>query len=434
VLYPAIVIAGALFARARLHFNLSLLETIRHPIPAELLFPGSARAWEAGVLFATLGLATAGYAAIVHDAHAIPRRALVLSTSLAAVAALGWPLVYSADTFAYAAYGIEVLRGIDPYAAPITTAVHVPRLIEDVRAWSGTIPRDLAGPLFTALCAAAAAIGQPVSLLRIVAVAAFVACVRFWPADDPRGAAFFAAHPVIAWSAAEGHNDVVAFALVVLAWRIAGPAGLLLRVAAVLTKAFAIVPLVVELAELERGRRLISAGIAVLIGIAYMPIVAALPVDLAHGGPRELQFSALGLAALGTAPPALRVLGFALAAGLVAICIARRAEGEPALALAAWALFPTAYPWWCVWLIAVVARNRPSASWAALLAASFASMASYLPPIRYGPHIPAMAGNEIAFAGSMLALIYAIPLLVLATAQRTGARSLAGLPLTASTS
>jgi hypothetical protein len=81
-----------------------------------------------------------------------------------------------------------------------------------------------------------------------------------------------------------------------------------------------------------------------------------------------------------------------------------------------------------------VARNRPSASWAALLAASFASMASYLPPIRYGPHIPAMAGNEIAFAGSMLALIYAIPLLVLATAQRTGARSLAGLPLTASTS
>ena len=47
-----------------------------------------------------------------HDAAAIPRRILTLSTASAAVAMLAWPLVYSADAFSYAAYGVEG-RGID---------------------------------------------------------------------------------------------------------------------------------------------------------------------------------------------------------------------------------------------------------------------------------------------------------------------------------
>lgn len=385
-----------------------------HPVPAELLFPGRVRAVEAVVFFATLATAAAAYVAIVRDAAAIPRGALTLSAAFAAVAALSWPLVFSADVHAYAAYGLELLRGVDPYRAPIRSAIRAPELIEHLRAWSGTIPRDIAGPLFTALCGLAAATGQPVALLRAIAVLAFVACVRFWPAADPRGAALFGAHPLVLWSAAEGHNDVVAFALVVAAWRFSGPAGLALYLAAVMTKAFA---LVTPPEALRRGRRLRTAAIVAVLAVAalaYLPVLIGIPAELARGGPRELRFSALGVAVAASAPAGLRLFAVGLAAGLVAACIIRRRDGAPAAALAAWALLPVAYPWWAVWLVAVAAPRPPSPAAAALLAVSFASAAGYLPVLRFGPQLPATVGAEALFVGGLLAAVYGIPLLVLA--------------------
>lgn len=423
VVLPFVVLAGAIGARLRLQHDFAPLFALRHPIPIAILFPDTVRSQEAGIVFAVLALASIGYALIVHDARAIPRSWLVWSGGGAAIFALAWPLVYSADIYSYAAYGMELLRGVNPYAGPIVSAVRVPALIEPVRAWSGVIPRDIGGPLFTLVCGAAAALGQPVALLRVLAVAAYVVCVRFWPDDDPRGAAFFGAHPMVVWSAAEGHNDILAFVFLLLAWRTGGRWGWGLRIVAALMKAFAIVPLVVECVRC--GYRAVAFGLAAaILVIGYYGVFAGLPHDAARGGPSELHFSALGLAALGTAPTVLRIMGAALSAAIVLCCLVLRREGMPALVLAAWALFPTAYPWWAVWLAAVIARNRPSASWAALIAVTFASVATYLPAIRYGAHIPGNALPEISFAGAVLAVIYLIPLLVVATAQINDRRSL----------
>ena len=416
ILLPLVVLAGAVASTLRLRHGFAPLFALRDPVPIAILFPGSVRAWEAGVVFVVIAIASVGYALIVHDARAIPRRWLVCSGAASVFFALGWPLVYSADIYSYAAYGVELLRGIDPYRAPIVTAVRVPALIDPVRAWGGAIPRDVGGPFFTALCGIAAALREPVSVLRIVAVSAYVACVRFWPDDDPRGAAFFGAHPIVVWSAAEGHNDVLAFAFVVLAWRTGGRTGWALQFLAAITKAFAVVPFAVALAHVHRKRTAFAIATAVLI-VAYLPVFLGLPHDIAGGGPKELRFSALGLAALGTAPLGLRVLGAALAAGIVACCFIRRRDGVPAALLAAWAVFPAPYPWWAIWIVAVIARHRPSPSWAALIAVTFGSVATYLPEIRYGMHIPATAGEEISFAAAVLAVIYLIPLLVVATAQ-----------------
>jgi hypothetical protein len=427
ILLPVLVLAGATVSTLRLQHGISPLLALRHPVPIAILFPGSVRAWEAGVVFTVLAIASVGYALIVHDAPAIPRRWLVGSGATSVLFALGWPLVYSADIYSYAAYGVEMLRGIDPYAAAVVTAVRVPTLIEPVRAWGGSIPRDVGGPLFTALCGIAAWLREPVSVLRIVAVAAYVACIRFWPEDDPRGAAFFGAHPVVVWSAAEGHNDVLAFAFVVLAWRTGGRIGWVFRFAAAITKAFAVIPLALALAHVHRRRAGYTIAAAILI-VAYLPVFAGLPHDIAGGGPKELRFSALGLATLGTAPTSLRILGAALAIGIVVCCFIRRRDGVSALVLAAWAVFPTPYPWWAIWLVAVIARNRPSPSWAALIAVTFGSVATYLPEIRYGMHIPATAGEEISFAAAVLAVIYLIPLLVVATAQIRDRRSTRRVP------
>jgi hypothetical protein len=413
VTVPVAVLAGALIASARLHHGFLFAGSLEHPIPAELLFPGSARALEAAVFFATLVTAAMAYVVIVRDAVAIPRGTLTLSAACAALAALSWPLVFSADVHAYAAYGLEVLRGVDPYHAPVRSAIRAPELIEHLRAWSGKIPRDIGGPLFTALCSAAAASRHPVALLRLVAVMAYVACVRFWPRNDPRGAALFGAHPLVLWSAAEGHNDVLAFALVVAAWRFTGPGGLALRLAAMMTKAFAVVPLALELLRVGRSRVSASVALLAVVIASYLPVLLGIPGDLARGEPRELRFSAVGVVFEPSAPIGLRLLAGVLAAGLIAGCCLRRRDGGPAAALTVWALFPAAYPWWAVWLVAVVARRPASPAAAALLAVSFSAAASYLPVIRFGPRLPPAIGAEALFVGGLLAVVYGTPLAVL---------------------
>jgi hypothetical protein len=416
VLHPLLLLAGVVAASAKLQ-RAPALENARFAVPAELIFPGYARAWEVGILLLTLALMTITYAAIVRDAAAIPRPMLLASAACAALFALIWPVVYSPDIWAYAAYGEQVLRHIDPYGSPIVSSVRAPGLVGPLRAWSGSIPRDVYGPLFTLFCAAAAATRQPLLVLRILFVLALLVCVRFWPTYDRRGAALFGAHPVVLWSVAEGHNDILAFAFIVLAWRTGPAAGLALRVVAAATKAYAIVPLAIELSHRHRLRKRGFALAGVFLAVCYLPVLVALPAFFAHGGAREQRFSAIGIAISASAPVGLRALAIALVVGLLAMCFVRRRDGWAVRALAAWAVFPTIYPWYAVWLVAIVARTLPSPAWAALLGASFATLATYLPQVRYGAHIPTAALLDTGFIGGLLLLQYAVPLLVLGTAQ-----------------
>ena len=428
LLLPVLVLAGAVVSTVRLHYGVSPLLALRHPVPIAILFPGSVRAWEAGVVFVVLAIASVGYALIVHDAPAIPRRWLVCSGAASALFALGWPLVYSADVYSYAAYGVELLRGVNPYTAPIVTAVRVPALIEPVRAWGGSIPRDVGGPLFTALCGIAARAGRAGvrAADRRGRGATSPACgsgrktIRAAPRSSARTRSSCGRPPKGTTTSSRSRSSCSPGAP-------AAAIGWVLRFAAAITKAFAVVPLALALAHVHRRRAGFAIAAAVLV-IAYLPVFLGLPHDIAGGGPKELRFSALGLAALGTAPTSLRILGAALALGIVAGCFVRRRDGVSALLLAAWAVFPTPYPWWAIWLVATIARNRPSPSWAALIAVTFGSIATYLPEIRYGMHIPATAGEEISFAAAVLAVIYLIPLLVVATAQIQDRRSTHRVP------
>lgn len=416
IAHPALVVAGMIAASASLRETPTLLNANR-AVPAELIFPEAARAQQVEILLATLALMTITYALIVRDADAIPRGALLASTGTAAVVALVWPVVFSPDVHAYAAYGVQVLRHANPYAAPIVSAIHAPDLVGPLRDWSGSIPRDVYGPLFTLWCAFAAALREPVLVLRLSFVLAFALAVRFWPLYDRRGATLFAAHPVVMWSVAEGHNDILAFVFVVLAWRTGMTAGLGLRVVAAATKAYAIVPLALELAHRHRMRKHGFALAAAFLLVCYLPVFIVLPGYLAAGGPRELRFSAIGMLATASAPTPLRVLAGALVAALLVLCFVRRRDGWTAATLAAWTVFPTIYPWYAVWLVAVVARCVPSPAWAALVAASFATLATYLPQVRFGAHLPPTALIDLGFTGGLLAVQYAIPLMVLTTAQ-----------------
>ncbi len=101
-----------------------------------------------------------------------------------------------------------------------------PLLAAALRAWDGSLPRDVYGPLFTLPCAALVAAtrawgpGAAVLALRGLAALALLACIVLAGRTRPRLAALLAFHPVVLWSAAEGHNDPFWLALVLAAGRL----------------------------------------------------------------------------------------------------------------------------------------------------------------------------------------------------------------------
>jgi hypothetical protein len=226
--------------------------------PAELLPHVAGRVAAFEVLLVTIGIAWLLSRAIVRDAERVPRAVLALTILAVGLAAAVWSVVFSADVRAYAAYGIELLHGVNPYAASLTSAAGDPALSEQLTAWSGSIPRDVYGPVFTALCALAALSHAPVSALRLLAIAATAGCVLVWRRDDPRGAATFATHPVILWAAIEGHNDALALLPVLLGLGALGRSRIVWFATAALTKAFALLPLIDALVprRLRLGRAL----------------------------------------------------------------------------------------------------------------------------------------------------------------------------------
>src|SRR6202011_1526721 len=165
------------------------------------------------------------------------REALAVRVRLAVAAlalgcALAVPRILSADVWAYAAYGALLAHGADPWAHAYTTAdiaqFHDPLLDTALRAWDGSLPRDVYGPLFTGPTAVAVVAARPlgpsatVFALRLLAALALLACIALAARTRPRLASMLAFHPVVLWSAAEGHNDVFWLALVLLADRARG--------------------------------------------------------------------------------------------------------------------------------------------------------------------------------------------------------------------
>jgi len=343
--------------------------------------------------------------------------------ALALACALAAPVRLSADVWAYAAYGALLAHGADPWAHAYhpadVAALRDPLLDAALRAWDGSLPRDVYGPLFTLPCALIAVATRPLGaggtilVLRVLAALGLLACIALAARTRPRLASLLAFHPVVLWSAAEGHNDVFWLALVLLAARMRGTvAKLAVLVAATALKAVAVVPLGWELARLPGRRRVVAAGAAfVALAAAYAPLawsVVAHGFDRGPGPPRVSLIGAPALAAWSDSLVPLAV-GGVLAVGAFA-AVARALRGGDLLAgaaLAGWLVLPSPAPWYAIWLVPVIALAGRTPASAALLAASFTGLAGYVQDA-----VPGTTLRDPALLGGTMLALYALPLLL----------------------
>jgi hypothetical protein len=343
--------------------------------------------------------------------------------ALALGCALAVPLRLSADVWAYAAYGALLGHGADPWAQPYrgadVAALHDPLLDAALEAWDGSLPRDVYGPAFTLPCALLVAATRPLGVagvivaLRVAAALALLACIALAARTRPRLATLLAYHPVVLWSAAEGHNDAWWLALVLAADRVRDTRlRLAILAGAAALKAVAIIPLATALAVLPRRRRLLAgtAALAALVA-AYAPLlwgVVAHGLDHGSGPPRISLVHAPALAAWSGSPLPLAV-GALLAAAAIAALVRAWRGGDllAGAALAGWLALPAPEPWYAVWLVPVVALAGATPASRALLAASVTGLAAYVQDLGPGTAL----ANPALVGGTMLAL-YLIPLAV----------------------
>ena len=345
----------------------------------------------------------------------------VAVAAFALVCALAVPLRLSADAWAYAAYGALLGHGADPWAHAYRAADVArfadPLLSAALRAWDGSLPRDVYGPIFTAACALVVAVARPfgpdatVFVLRLLAAVGLLGCVALAGRTRPRLAALLAYHPVVLWSAAEGHNDVFWLALVLSAGRFrAVPGRLSVLVAAAAVKIVALVPLIAALLRVPPRRRPLAAAVTLgAVAIAYAPSIWSIANGLDHGiGPPRISLvHAVALAGWSHSLLPLAV-GAVLAAGAVAAVLRAVRSGDlPAgAALAAWLALPAPEPWYAIWLVPVVALAGRTPASQALLAASFTGLAGYVQDA-----VPGTALAHPALLGGTMLALYAIPLL-----------------------
>src|SRR5471030_1273370 len=262
------------------------------------------------------------------------------------------PVLFSADIYAYAFYGDEALHGLNPYAYDPGT-MNDPLSAIAKHAWNGSIPRCVYGPVAVLLAAIADVAGAPgwpaaqIALQRVVAVAAFAACValvfRIFP--DARARVAIALNPVVIAAVVEGHNDAAMLALLLAAcaWPQAKRRFFIL---ATLVKA----PALFFIAALRRDALTWAALAVVCIG--YLPLLwGVLGHAASHGTPADWD-SPLGVLALATGSPAVAELGLiALAASAYFVRRLRGAERSVAFAFVLWYLLPNAYPWYALWIV-----------------------------------------------------------------------------------
>jgi hypothetical protein len=343
--------------------------------------------------------------------------------ALALVCGLAIPLRLSADVWAYAAYGALLAHGADPWAHAFTATDLAgygdPLLDAALRAWDGSLPRDVYGPGFTFAAALVVAVTRwagpagTVFALRALASVALLACIALARRRRPRLARLLALHPVVLWSAAEGHNDAWWLALVLLADHLRSvPARLFVLVAAGAVKAIAVVPLGAAVVRLPIRRRWAAAAAAALVLIAaYAPLLWSVVdhgLDRGSGPPRISLVHAAALGGWSGSPIPVALGAVLAAAGLAAIVRAVRAGDMPAgAALAGWLVLPAPEPWYATWLIPVVALCGPTPAARALLVASITGLAGYVQDA-----VPATALRDPALLGGTMLALYALPLIV----------------------
>lgn len=324
-------------------------------------------------------------------------RATLTLAALALLAALAWPVVFSSDVYAYAAYGDALLHGRDPYVA-VARSFH-DAFVDAARwQWGGaSFPVCVYGPVYVAFAALAVALGggklgASLWILRVATALAFlgsIALLNAALAGRPRrrlAVAVFALNPVALWSAAEGHNDVLML-LAVLAAFVAlrrgrtALGGVTLGLTPLVKMAGVIAgPVVLAYFWARRDPRARRFAIFLLLGcivagVLLVPFQLKALGALGTHGHYAPQFS---LQALLGVIPALLVAG-AIAALGVRDLSRGRFSGIVWLTIALWLAIPNPYPWYALWILPVAVVAPPGRPAVALWAVTISALLRYLP-------------------------------------------------------
>jgi hypothetical protein len=396
-------------------------------------------------LFAALTFATYAYLRGLHRApsEASPPHAYVALAALT-VLALGcawlWPLLFSSDVYAYAAYGAMAALHIDPYAHAKLT-MHAPLFDAAIWQWSNPLPVCVYGPAFVGLARAIVTLlsnaGTVATLdaFRVLACAALVASAVLaftaYPgtvSERLRAAATIGLNPAALWCAAEGHNDALVLAIVLAgfslyrcgalglgaavvafsgAFKLSGSAAALpFALAPLRARAGAAIGLAAALAvsfPLFEGatRRLAPQGYF-LPQASFQAVIWPLAAHLTTND-RGAAFATLAVAGLGAA---------ALTYFAIVQLARRRLEGWAYGALAVWVLVPNPYPWYGLWLAAVAAIVPGTRVATVLLWLTCSSLLRY---------VPDAIGVPTAAQGFVLGLAASLPFLGLIPWKTKGA-------------
>lgn len=385
-LVPAGFLAGAASC-------LWLLRWAPHSIATDLAQPlVVATYWQqfGAQIWATFALAVAiasiGYVAALRARCSL--NATIALGALACAAALLFPVVFSSDVYAYAGYGDMALHGINPYAH-VRIGVRDPLLDAMLWQWGNPPPMCVYGPAFVWIAQAAVALflplgaAAPLWALRLLSCVALVACAPLaygafssFPRSTRRAAAAgIALNPLAVWSAAEGHNDALALAIVLAGFALLARSrtftgALVIALSALVKAPGAVAAAMATLAAWpDRSRFARTAGGAAL-GVT---IVAALAIPLeygirAHLAPQGRYFPQFSPQYVSV--PLTIVVVAALAAGSFIASRGSSMFRYQGLTLAAWLLVPNPYPWYALWLLPVAFLQwNTRAAWA-LIAAS----------------------------------------------------------------
>ena len=315
----------------------------------------------------------------------------VFAASCAALgAALAFPFFLSSDLYAYAGYGALALLGEDPYRVHVVqqTRFTNPAFATGIALEWSSLPACVYGPLFVELAksivaAAQGTLATTVFALRgLVCAAYLVTLVLLARAFGKRGStavAVIGLNPVVVWTIAEGHNDVLAAAVVACGVVAFARAPLL---AGIVAGASALLKATGALAALALAFFIASGPFAVgaFVALAAAATAQVVASGLAGGYQAQVATDFVGTP-LAAAALALRGI-FALAAAGVALHhlgAGARARALAAGALALWALVPSPYPWYGLWLLPLAVPTLDEAEGPAILAATFCAALRYVP-------------------------------------------------------
>jgi alpha-1,6-mannosyltransferase len=381
-----------------------------------------AAAWPSlGVLFALVAAASAYYVRAIARARPLPLTTLLFAAAGGVALACLAPVLFSSDVYAYAAYGEMARIGLNPYARVYETSDYIVRAAQ--AQWIAAFPICVYGPAFVQFARALVTALSPFGLraildaFRAASSIGFLLCVPLaygaFAGDRSarlRSAAAIALNPAAIWCAAEGHNDAIALAVVLLGFalmrrRLRSAGAAVVALSALVKAPGAAAAMALAVAD-RRARLGAVAGLAAAV-VFSLPLFAGITKNLAPHGTYAPQASLQAIFA-----PVSPILAWCAAAATCAFLAAngvfllrrRSTEGWIWFGLAAWVLVPNPYPWYGIWLVALAALEPRSRAATVAIVLSLVSLLRYVPDAVATPSPP---------LGAALGLLAVLPLLAL---------------------